>query len=161
MATCLEFFSSGSRDNEAPACVCCCCSGAILASLEVLGSRSITLKQYNEQPVLPDWCSLYEPEEKEDKTLLALKTDKPVGTSSLAAVTSEPVVSGPAGESGTAAAAAAATTKVTSTSSPRRQQASPAKSHPAAASAAAATTPKARTAVTSSAKTVSSTPQTQ
>ena len=109
--------------------------------------------------MLPDWCSLYEPEEKEDKTLLALKTDKPVGTSSLAAVTSEPVVSGPAGESGTAAAAA--TTKVTSTSSPRRQQASPAKSHPAAASAAAATTPKARTAVTSSAKTVSSTPQTQ
>ena len=72
----------------------CVCAGAIFASLEVLASRSVTLKQYKEQAVLPDWCNLFQAEDKEDKTLLALKTDKPVGASSLD-VTSR---AGPAGE---------------------------------------------------------------
>lgn len=41
--------------------------GAILGALEILGSRSVTRDAYNKDQSLPDWCSLSEHDEKDDK----------------------------------------------------------------------------------------------
>jgi actin-related protein 10 len=38
--------------------------GSILGSLETLASKSVTKEAYT-QPIIPDWCSVYIPEEKE------------------------------------------------------------------------------------------------
>ncbi|KAI0212711.1 Actin-related protein 10 [Lamellibrachia satsuma] len=48
--------------------------GAIFGALEVLPSRSVTREMYHTDPVLPDWCSLHETEELDEKASPPKKT---------------------------------------------------------------------------------------
>ena len=143
-----------------------------MASVEVLASRSLSLKQYREQPLLPDWCSLFEHEDKEDKTLLALKTEKPVGVSSLTPasstagtatpLTASGAASGGPGAGGESGAAGARTKLSPRKPSPIAQlvRASPTKSQQVASTPSSGTS-KTGPVASASAKTVTSTPKTK
>ena len=48
-------------------------SGAVFGALEVLASRSVTQEMYRADPVLPDWCTLHETEELDEKASLHKK----------------------------------------------------------------------------------------
>ena len=44
-----------------------------MGALEILASRSVTRDAYNKDAVIPDWCSLYESEERDEKLATPLK----------------------------------------------------------------------------------------
>lgn len=46
-------------------------SGAIFGALEVLGNRSVSRESYQQTAVIPDWASLLESEEREEKPAVA------------------------------------------------------------------------------------------
>ena len=48
-------------------------SAAIFATPETLATRSLSLAQYRQQPLLPDWCNLFQPKMPEDTSLTSLR----------------------------------------------------------------------------------------